>query len=47
MVKAAMNAGLLMVPAGSKVVRLVHPLNITAVEVDETLSKLDRALAAV
>jgi acetylornithine/N-succinyldiaminopimelate aminotransferase len=46
-VKAAMEAGLLMVPAGPKVVRLVPPLNITAIEIDEALSKLDRALAAV
>jgi acetylornithine/N-succinyldiaminopimelate aminotransferase len=46
-VKAAMAAGLLMVPAGPKVVRLVPPLNITAVEIDEALTKLDRALAAV
>jgi acetylornithine/N-succinyldiaminopimelate aminotransferase len=46
-VKAAMAAGLLMVPAGPNVVRLVPPLNITAVEIDEALSKLDRALAAV
>jgi acetylornithine/N-succinyldiaminopimelate aminotransferase len=46
-VKAAMAAGLLMVPAGPKVVRLVPPLNITAVEIDEALSKLDRALAGV
>jgi acetylornithine/N-succinyldiaminopimelate aminotransferase len=46
-VKAAMDAGLLMVPAGPKVVRLVPPLNITAVEIDEALSKLDRSLAGV
>jgi acetylornithine/N-succinyldiaminopimelate aminotransferase len=46
-VKAAMDAGLLMVPAGPKVVRLVPPLNITAVEIDEALTKLDRALAMV
>jgi acetylornithine/N-succinyldiaminopimelate aminotransferase len=46
-VKAAMAAGLLMVPAGPKVVRLVPPLNITAVEIDEALTKLDRALAGV
>jgi acetylornithine/N-succinyldiaminopimelate aminotransferase len=46
-VKAAMDMGLLMVPAGPKVVRLVPPLNITAVEIDEALSKLDRALAGV
>jgi acetylornithine/N-succinyldiaminopimelate aminotransferase len=46
-VKAAMAAGLLMVPAGPKVVRLVPPLNITAIEIDEALSKLDRALAVV
>jgi acetylornithine/N-succinyldiaminopimelate aminotransferase len=46
-VKAAMAAGLLMVPAGPKVVRLVPPLNITAIEIDEALTKLDRSLAAV
>jgi acetylornithine/N-succinyldiaminopimelate aminotransferase len=46
-VKAAMAAGLLMVPAGPKVVRLVPPLNITAIEIDEAISKLDRSLAVV
>jgi acetylornithine/N-succinyldiaminopimelate aminotransferase len=46
-VKAAMEVGLLMVPAGPKVVRLVPPLNITMVEIDEALSKLDRSLAVV
>jgi acetylornithine/N-succinyldiaminopimelate aminotransferase len=46
-VKAAMDTGLLMVPAGPKVVRLVPPLNITAMEIDEALTKLDRALGVV
>jgi acetylornithine/N-succinyldiaminopimelate aminotransferase len=40
-----MAAGLLMVPVEPKVVRLVPPLNITAVEIDEALSLLDRVLA--
>ncbi len=47
LVKAAMADGLLLVPAGPKVVRFVPPLNITALEIDEALGKFDRALAGV
>lgn len=46
-VKAAMQAGLLLVPAGPQVVRFVPPLIVTAVEVEEALAACDRALAAL
>lgn len=39
--------GLLLVPAGPKVIRFVPPLIVTAQEVDTALSALDRAMAAV
>ena len=45
-VKQAIAAGLLLVPAGKNVVRLVPPLNITAEEVDIALERLERAIAA-
>jgi acetylornithine/N-succinyldiaminopimelate aminotransferase len=44
-VKAAMQAGLLLVPAGIKVVRFVPPLIISAAEVDAAVSILDRVFA--
>jgi acetylornithine/N-succinyldiaminopimelate aminotransferase len=47
LVKAAMADGLLLVPAGPKVVRFVPPLVITAGEIDEALSQFDRTLAGV
>jgi len=43
-VKAAMENGLLLVPAGPKVVRFVPPLIVTAVEIDEAIEKLESAL---
>jgi acetylornithine/N-succinyldiaminopimelate aminotransferase len=46
-VKAAMNAGLLLVPAGVKVVRLVPPLIVSAAEIDRAVGILDRVLAAI
>jgi acetylornithine/N-succinyldiaminopimelate aminotransferase len=46
-VKAAMAQGLLLVPAGPKVVRFVPPLIVTAAEVDQALQVIDRALATV
>jgi acetylornithine aminotransferase len=46
-VKAAMAAGLLLVPAGPKVVRFVPPLVITAAEIDEAIATFDRALAGL
>ena len=46
-VKAAMNEGLLLVPAGAKVVRFVPPLIVSAVEVDLALSVVEKAIATV
>jgi len=46
-VKAAMAQGLLLVPAGPKVVRFVPPLIVTAAEVDQALQVIDRTLATV
>ena len=47
LVKAAMEAGLLLVPAGPTVVRFVPPLLVTASEIDEALLVLDRLFAAL
>jgi acetylornithine/N-succinyldiaminopimelate aminotransferase len=46
-VKAAMEAGLLLVPAGVKVVRFVPPLIVSAAEIDRTVMILDRVFAAI
>ena len=46
-VKAAMAEGLLLVPAGPKVLRFVPPLIVSAEEVDQALQILERAIAAV
>jgi acetylornithine/N-succinyldiaminopimelate aminotransferase len=46
-VKAAMDAGLLLVPAGVKVVRFVPPLIVSAIEIDRAVSIIDRVLAAM
>lgn len=46
-VKAAMNEGLLLVPAGPKVIRFVPPLIVSEAEVNEALQALERAMAAV
>jgi acetylornithine/N-succinyldiaminopimelate aminotransferase len=46
-VKAAMDAGLLLVPAGIKVVRLVPPLIVSAAEIDRAVAILDLVLAAI
>ncbi len=43
-VKAAMAEGLLLVPAGPKVVRFVPPLIVTAEEIDRALFLVDKAL---
>jgi acetylornithine/N-succinyldiaminopimelate aminotransferase len=45
-VKSAMQQGLLLVPAGPKVVRFVPPLIVTAAEIEEALGVADRVLAA-
>lgn len=46
-VKAAMATGLLLVPAGPKVVRFVPPLIVSADEVQQALLGVEKALAAV
>ncbi|MEB3359171.1 MAG: aspartate aminotransferase family protein [Synechococcales bacterium] len=46
-VKAAMAEGLLLVPAGPKVVRFVPPLIVSADEVSQAIAALERAMAAV
>ena len=46
-VKAAMAAGLLLVPAGVKVVRFVPPLIVSAAEIDRAVNIIDRVLAAM
>jgi acetylornithine/N-succinyldiaminopimelate aminotransferase len=46
-VKAAMDVGLLLVPAGVKVVRFVPPLIVSAAEIDRAVSIVDRVLAAM
>ncbi len=46
-VKAAMEEGLLLVPAGPKVVRFVPPLIVTEQEVEVALQKLGKAIATV
>jgi acetylornithine/N-succinyldiaminopimelate aminotransferase len=46
-VKAAIAEGLLLVPAGAKVLRFVPPLIVTAAEVDAALQIVERAIATV
>ncbi|MGF1495991.1 MAG: aspartate aminotransferase family protein [Elainellaceae cyanobacterium] len=46
-VKAAMAEGLLVVPAGPKVVRFVPPLIVTEAEVSEAIAALERAMATL
>ncbi|MBD1842338.1 aspartate aminotransferase family protein [Cyanobacteria bacterium FACHB-63] len=43
-VKIAIQAGVLLVPAGLKVLRFVPPLIVTAEEIDRALTAVDRAL---
>ncbi|MCG6134074.1 MAG: aspartate aminotransferase family protein [Nostoc sp. LLA-1] len=45
-VKAAIDEGLLLVPAGPKVVRFVPPLIVTAAEIDLALQAVDKAIAS-
>ncbi len=47
LVKAAIAEGLLLVPAGPRVVRFVPPLIVTAAEVDRAAELLEKAIAAV
>lgn len=44
-VKAALEEGLLVIPAGAKVVRMVPPLIVSESEVDEALTLLDKTLS--
>jgi acetylornithine/N-succinyldiaminopimelate aminotransferase len=46
-VKAALEKGLLVIPAGAQVVRLIPPLIVSAAEVDEALDLLDQTLEAL
>ncbi|HEY9877758.1 MAG TPA: aspartate aminotransferase family protein [Leptolyngbyaceae cyanobacterium] len=46
-VKAAMQEGLLLVPAGPTVVRFVPPLTVSADEVQQALAQLEKALDAI
>ncbi len=46
-VKAAMRAGLLIVPAGPETIRLLPPLNVTDEEVDEALAILETVLTTL
>ncbi len=47
LVKAAMEEGLLLAPAGTKVLRFVPPLVVSKAEVDEAVDILERAIAKV
>ena len=44
--KKLMTLGLLAIPAGERVIRLLPPLNVTAAEVDEALEKISHSLSA-
>ncbi len=46
-VKAAIAEGLLLVPAGLKVVRFVPPLIVSAAEINQALAAINRALATL
>jgi acetylornithine/N-succinyldiaminopimelate aminotransferase len=43
-VKALMADGLLTIPAGERVVRLLPPLNVTAAEIDEAVARIGKVL---
>ncbi|NJO74742.1 MAG: aspartate aminotransferase family protein [Leptolyngbyaceae cyanobacterium RM1_406_9] len=47
LVKTAMDAGLLLVPAGPKVVRFVPPLIVSAAEIDQAMQAVERSLATL
>ena len=44
LVAAALHEGLLLVRGGSRAIRFLPPLNVTAKEIDEALSRFDRAI---
>jgi acetylornithine/N-succinyldiaminopimelate aminotransferase len=43
-VKALMAEGLLTIPAGERVVRLLPPLNVTPAEIDEAVARIGRVI---
>jgi acetylornithine aminotransferase len=47
LVNAAMKEGLLLAPAGPKVLRFVPPLIVSEEEVEEAIEKLEKAIAVV
>lgn len=47
LVKAAMEAGLLLAPAGAKVLRFVPPLIVSQAEVDEAVNILEKAIEKI
>jgi acetylornithine aminotransferase len=47
LVKAAMNEGLLLVPAGTQVVRFLPPLIVTREEIDQALTLVEKALVSL
>ena len=46
-VKAGYGAGILTIPAGDNVIRLLPPLNITDADLAEAIKRLDRAATTV
>jgi acetylornithine aminotransferase len=46
-VRAAMEEGLLLVPAGPKVVRFVPPLIVTNTDINQALQCVERAMARI
>ncbi|MFM7192689.1 MAG: aminotransferase class III-fold pyridoxal phosphate-dependent enzyme, partial [Microcystaceae cyanobacterium] len=46
-VKTAMEQGLLLAPAGPKVLRFVPPLIVSEAEVNQAVDLLDKAIAEV
>lgn len=46
-VQSGIEQGLLLVPAGPKVVRFVPPLIVSAEEIDQAIAVIDRALSAI
>jgi acetylornithine aminotransferase len=46
-VRAAMEEGLLLVPAGPKVVRFVPPLIVTDTDINQALQCVERAMARI
>lgn len=46
-VKAAMDEGLLLVPAGTKVVRFVPPLIVTEIEINQALQAVEKVLEKI